>query len=284
MQNVLSSRSRMERVVSDIVFDFSTKRRLNKGSGNAMLVAASIFDACKYFSLFQKTEFKGVCAVVTSYNPHAQDVTKEVTGANTETDKQFIYNTYTELLKDVDANPGQSKSETYEEWAKDLFAKEPASMKLLIVVDKLLTGFDAPPMVELQHNQMLLTVRPGTDEHKREAIVEGWYREQLKEAAPSVIARWEPLMGVKVERFFVQRMKTKWGSCSPGTRSIRLNTELAKKPRQCLEYIIVHEMTHLLEPTHNSRFIGLMDRFMPQWQFYRDELNRLPVRHELWAY
>jgi predicted metal-dependent hydrolase len=91
-------------------------------------------------------------------------------------------------------------------------------------------------------------------------------------------------MAVKVERFFVQRMKTKWGSCSPGKRSIRLNTDLAKKPRECLEYIIVHEMVHLIEPTHNSRFIGLMDRFMSQWQFYRDELNRLPVRHELWVY
>jgi hypothetical protein len=93
-----------------------------------MLVAASIYDACKYFSLFQKTEFKGKCAVVTSYNPHAQDVAKEETGANTETDKQFIYTTYTELLKDVDANPGQSKTETYEERAKDLFVKQPATI------------------------------------------------------------------------------------------------------------------------------------------------------------
>jgi predicted metal-dependent hydrolase len=79
-------------------------------------------------------------------------------------------------------------------------------------------------------------------------------------------------------------MKTKWGSCSIGGRSIRLNTELAKKPRECLEYIVVHEMAHLLEPTHNSRFIALMDRFIPRWQFYRDQLNRLPVRHEDWAY
>jgi len=147
-----------------------------------------------------------------------------------------------------------------------------------------ITESDRPPMVELQHNQMCLTVRPGTDANKREAIVEGWYREQLKQAVPSVIARWEPVIGVSVERFYAQRMKTKWGSCSPGIHSIRLNTELAKKPRQCLEYIVVHEMTHLLEPTHNSRFIGLMDGFMPQWQVYRDELNRLPVRHEQWVY
>lgn len=89
---------------------------------------------------------------------------------------------------------------------------------------------------------------------------------------------------MQVQRVFVQRMKTKWGSCSPHTRHIRLNTELAKKPPECLEYILVHEMIHLLEPTHNARFIVLMDRFMPRWQFCRAELNRLPVRHENWAY
>ena len=117
---------------------------------------------------------------------------------------------------------------------------------------------------------MLLRVRPGTDEAKKQAIVDEWYREQLKQAVPPLIAKWEPLMGVKVERFFVQRMKTKWGSCNPGAGSIRLNTDLAKKPRECLEYIVVHEMVHLLEPTHNARFVALMDQFMPKWQFYRD--------------
>jgi type I restriction enzyme, R subunit len=145
MQKVLSSKSRMDRVVSDIIFDFSVKPRLSSQRGNAILVASSIYEACKYFELFQKTVFKGKCAVVTSYNPLAKDVTLEETGANTETDKQFIYNTYTELLKDVDAKPGMTKTETYEERAKALFTKEPANMKLLVVVDKLLTGFDAPP-------------------------------------------------------------------------------------------------------------------------------------------
>ena len=91
-------------------------------------------------------------------------------------------------------------------------------------------------------------------------------------------------LGVTVERFFVQRMKTKWGSCNPRVASIRLNSELAKKPRECLEYIVVHEMVHLLEPTHNQGFVALMDRFMPKWQFHRDTLNRLPVRHERWGY
>ena len=138
MQNVLSSKSRMDRVVSDIVFDFSVKPRLSSERGNALLVASSIYEACKYFTLFQKTQFKGMCAVVTSYNPQAQDVTKEEVGANTETDKQFTYNTYTELLKNIEAKPGLTKTETYEEWAKALFTKEPSNMKLLVVVDKLL--------------------------------------------------------------------------------------------------------------------------------------------------
>jgi predicted metal-dependent hydrolase len=143
---------------------------------------------------------------------------------------------------------------------------------------------DQSPSVELAHSRMCLHVRPGTNKHKRQAIIEDWYRAQLKQAVAPLIAKWEPLIGVKVKQFFVQRMKTKWGSCNPVARSIRLNTDLAKKPQECLEYIVVHEMVHLLESTHNSRFVLLMDRFMPKWQFYRDELNRLPVRHEHWGY
>src|SRR6266568_6851717 len=149
MQNVLSSKARMDRVVADIIFDFSVKPRLSSQRGNAILVTSSIYEACKYFTLFQKTPFKAKCGAVTSYNPQARDVTLEETGANSETDKQFIYNTYTELLKDVDAKPGMSKTETYEEQAKAQFIKEPANMKLLMVVDKLLTGFDAPPCTYL---------------------------------------------------------------------------------------------------------------------------------------
>lgn len=144
MQRVLSSRSRMDRIVSDIVFDFGVKSRLNDGRGTAMLVARSIFEACKYYSLFQKTMFKGHCAVITSYNPQVGDITLEDTGVASETDKQFIYSLYQEMLKDVPAQPGMTKTQVYEERAKQLFKKEPATMKLLIVVDKLLTGFDAP--------------------------------------------------------------------------------------------------------------------------------------------
>ena len=150
---------------------------------------------------------------------------------------------------------------------------------LLAVVEK-----EAVPVVELRPDRMILQVRPGTDEDRRRAIIEEWYRWRIKEAVASLIAKWEPLMGVKVSRFFVQRMKTKWGSCSPASESIRLNTDLAKKPPECLEYLVVHEMVHLLEPTHNNRFLTLLDRFMPRWRFYREELNRLPVRHEEWDY
>ena len=144
LQRVLTSRSRMERVVADIVFDFSVKPRLSSERGNAMLVASSILDACRYYELFQKTPLKGKCAVVTSYDPQAGDVSKEETGANTESDRQVIYNTYRQLLNDVEARPGKSRTETYEGQAKAKFIGEPANMKLLVVVDKLLTGFDAP--------------------------------------------------------------------------------------------------------------------------------------------
>ncbi len=144
MQNVLSSKSRMDKVVTDIIYDFSVKPRLNSQAGNALLVASSIFEACRYYELFQTTELKGKCAVVTSYNPMTRDITTEDTGANTETDKETIYNIYTELLTDIKPKSGKSKTETYEDAVKKQFTEEPANMKLLVVVDKLLTGFDAP--------------------------------------------------------------------------------------------------------------------------------------------
>ncbi len=115
-------------------------------------------------------------------------------------------------------------------------------------------------------------------------IVAGWYRQLIKGALPPLIEKSEPLLSVKVTGFFVQQMKTKWGSCNPMARTIRLNTELAKKPKECLEYIVLHEMVHLLEPTPNARFIRLLDRVMPQWRHYRDTLNGLPVRQERWSY
>jgi predicted metal-dependent hydrolase len=143
---------------------------------------------------------------------------------------------------------------------------------------------DKSPAVELSHSRMYLRMRPGADEEKKRSVVEEWYREQLRQAVPPLVEKWEQRVGVKVEKFFVQRMKTKWGSCNPDTLSIRLNTDLAKKPPECLEYIIVHEMIHLLEPTHSERFTTLMDKYIPKWRLSRVELNRLPVRHSDWDY
>jgi predicted metal-dependent hydrolase len=143
---------------------------------------------------------------------------------------------------------------------------------------------DQTPSVELKHNQMVMTVRPDAGKEKKEDVVASWYREQLRLAMSPLIAKWEALMGVKSSRIFVQRMKTKWGSCNPHSRSIRLNSELAKKSPECLEYVIVHELVHLLEPTHNHRFVALMDKFMPQWRQFRDELNRMPLSHQEWEY
>ena len=150
---------------------------------------------------------------------------------------------------------------------------------LLKVIEK-----DAVPSVELKHSTIILCVRPGADDTKKQSVMEEWYRQQLKEAMQPMIVEWEKKLGVTVEQFNVRKMKTKWGTCSPAQGTIRINLELAKKPPSCLEYIVVHEMIHLLEPTHNNRFIALMNQFMPNWRFHRDELNRLPVRHENWGY
>jgi predicted metal-dependent hydrolase len=141
---------------------------------------------------------------------------------------------------------------------------------------------DHSPSIELQHSRLLLRVPVGTDQQKMQLIVAQWYRNQIKTAIRPVITRWASIMGVEVSGFHVQRMKTKWGSCNHITGTIRVNTELAKKPKECLEYIVVHEMVHLIEPTHNRRFISIMDRFMPNWRFQRDQLNSLPVGHEEW--
>ena len=143
---------------------------------------------------------------------------------------------------------------------------------------------EAAPTVELKHRTMVLHVRPGTDTARRDAIVAEWYRSRIRTALPALLARWQPVVGVHANHVFVQRMKTRWGSCNHQAGTIRLNTELAKKPRECLEYILVHELVHLLEPTHNARFLELMNSFMPQWPALRAKLNRLPVREERWAY
>lgn len=144
---------------------------------------------------------------------------------------------------------------------------------------------NSTPRVRLKGNTALeLYAQPDTDAAKREAILNEWYRRELKTLLPDLIAKWEPVVGVQVAEWGIKKMKTKWGACNLTARRIWLNLELAKKQPQCLEYILVHEMVHLLERHHNDRFRELMNRFMPQWRLYRDELNQLPLGHETWSY
>jgi predicted metal-dependent hydrolase len=144
---------------------------------------------------------------------------------------------------------------------------------------------DGPARVEIRRsNRLDLFVPYGADTAQRERVLLAWYRKELKARIPGLIEKWETVLGVEVADWGVKRMKTKWGSCSIEARRIWLNLELAKKPVQCLEYVVVHEMTHLLERHHNNRFTELMDAFMPQWRLQRDELNRTPLSHEAWVY
>ena len=141
-----------------------------------------------------------------------------------------------------------------------------------------------PGNVALSSNALELHVRPTLSADQREKVLQQWYREQLRALIPPLLEKWRAAGGVSVSDWGIRRMKTKWGSCNHTRKSLRLNTDLAKKPPECLEYIVVHEMIHLLHPTHNSHFMTLTDQFMPKWRFYRDQLNQLPVKHENWAY
>jgi predicted metal-dependent hydrolase len=136
---------------------------------------------------------------------------------------------------------------------------------------------ETSPQINLQYNTIQLQIRPNTSQQQRGAILAQWQRNQLKRAIPTLIQRWEPIMQVQVNKFFVRQMKTKWGSCNITKRTIRLNTALAQKPKHCLEYVVVHEMNHLLERYHNQRFKNLMDLFLPNWQHSQAVLNRFPV-------
>ena len=133
-------------------------------------------------------------------------------------------------------------------------------------------------------SELKMQVRPGTDRDKREQLLHNWYRQHMKELLPDLIARWQPIIGVQVADWGIKKMKTRWGSCNARDHRVWLNLELAKKPPRCLEYVLVHELVHLLESHHNERFKALMDQFMPQWRLYRDELNQAPLAHEDWAY
>jgi predicted metal-dependent hydrolase len=141
---------------------------------------------------------------------------------------------------------------------------------------------DVKPFVRLDHRRITLTVRPGSSPAKREDIMQEWHRALLHEAVPPLIRKWEAKLDVEVASYFLQRMKTKWGGCNPRQRNIRLNTELVKKPKDLLEYVVLHEMVHLVEPKHNERFLALMTKYYPTWREARAELNDLPLAAEVW--
>jgi predicted metal-dependent hydrolase len=143
---------------------------------------------------------------------------------------------------------------------------------LLSVVER-----DEKPSVKLDHRRITLSVRPGSDRAKREVVMHAWHRALLHQEVPRLIGKWEPILEVDVAAYFLQRMKTKWGSCNRRARNIRLNTELVKKPKDLLEYVVVHEMLHLIAPTHSERFVELLSRHLPGWREARAELNELPV-------
>ncbi len=140
------------------------------------------------------------------------------------------------------------------------------------------------PRVEIRKNNIDLYVREGSPREQREKVLTEWYRGKLKEQIPSLIDKWQKIIGVEVKDLGIKRMKTKWGTCTFAHRQIWLNLELVKKPQHCLEYIIVHEMVHLRERKHNDRFAAYMDKYLPKWHFYKDELNRSMLKHEIWDY
>ncbi len=147
-----------------------------------------------------------------------------------------------------------------------------------------ITETDATQTVVLRHREIELVVKKGADLKQKQKLLEDWYRKRLRQSAGKYIAFWEKQMNLKVAEFGIKRMRTKWGSCNREAKRIWLNLELAKKPKECLEYIVVHEMVHVLERNHGTRFVALMDQFLPQWRQYKDELNRLPVGHSNWRY
>lgn len=139
---------------------------------------------------------------------------------------------------------------------------------------------DAPPRIEVKPGTMVMYVRPGTSEETRQTIMEDWYRTRLKATLPDLIAKWEKTLNVKVNAFGVKKMKTRWGSCNPTAKRIWLNLELARRSPACLEYVVVHELVHLLERKHNDIFKAYLDQYLPQWHLFKEELNRLPNKEE----
>jgi predicted metal-dependent hydrolase len=181
----------------------------------------------------------------------------------------WIRDQQTKLLAQARETPRQFvERETHMLWGRRY---------LLSVVE-----LDAKPAVTRDHRRITLSVRPGSTLAKREAVMDEWHRAVLHQAVPALIEKWEAKLGVKVSGYFLQRMKTKWGGCNHRARNIRLNTELAKKPKDLLEYVVVHEIVHLIEPTHSARFTALLEQHYPTWREARVELNDLQLAAQVW--
>ncbi|HUZ96768.1 MAG TPA: SprT family zinc-dependent metalloprotease [Edaphobacter sp.] len=142
---------------------------------------------------------------------------------------------------------------------------------------------ETKPFISLDHRRINLTVRPGSGPQKRAEVMHEWHKSLMHQVVPSLIHKWEPKLKVTVERYFLQRMKTKWGSCNHRAGHIRLNTQLVTKPKDLLEYVIVHEMVHLIEPSHSDRFLTILEKHYPSWREARVELNELPLAAEAWS-
>lgn len=141
---------------------------------------------------------------------------------------------------------------------------------------------DQKPSVVLGNKRITLIVRPDCGAKKRAEVMHEWHKSLLHEMVPILIQKWEQKLNVSVSGYFLQRMKTKWGSCNHAEGNIRLNTELVKKPKDLLEYVVVHEMVHLIEPKHSDLFIAILDEHYPSWRESRSELNELPLAAEVW--
>lgn len=344
ISKLYSSKERLERIAADIIFDMSDsvgKPRLATDRGTAMLVADSIYEACKYWEIFQSQNFTR-CAVVTSYEPTAANVRTATSDPSKASEEEYKKKTYERML-------GGKKLAEFEAEVKEKFKKSPAKMKLLIVVDKLLTGFDAPSAtylyidrsmrdhdlfqsicrvnrpdgedkdygyivdymdlfrniqsavhdytsgafdqydmlqviyegnryrIEKTPQRIIMHAPKGASEESREKALTEWYRAELKRILPPILKRCEECVGVETSACNIKYMKTRWGSCKIDEKRILINLQLVHKPIECLEYVVTHELVHLLEKNHTNRFRALVEKYCPNWKEAKYLLSEMPL-------
>lgn len=143
---------------------------------------------------------------------------------------------------------------------------------------------ESPAGVEIDHSKLILKIPGNADVESKQRHIDNWYRMEMKQAVPPLVAKWERQLDLQVNKVFIQKMKTRWGSSNPQARTIRLNLELARKVSQCLDYVIFHEILHFLVPDHGDNFVSLMNHHMPNWRYVRQKLNEAPLAHADWLY